>query len=70
MFATQWMTSKQNPPTGPQAQQQKVFLWLMPIMFTVFLKNTPSGLQLYILVSNLLSMLQNKIVYGSLNKKS
>ena len=70
MFATQWMTSKQTPPTGPQAQQQKFFLWFMPIVFTMFLRNTPSGLQLYILVSNLLSMLQNKIVYRSLNKKS
>ncbi|MBN1573537.1 MAG: membrane protein insertase YidC [Deltaproteobacteria bacterium] len=52
-------------PTGADPTQQKIML-MMPIVFTVIFLNLPSGLVLYFLVSNILSIAQqlvtNKIV--------
>lgn len=52
-------------PTSADPTQQKVML-LMPVIFTVIFLNLPSGLVLYFLVSNILSIAQqlvtNKIV--------
>jgi YidC/Oxa1 family membrane protein insertase len=52
-------------PTSADPTQQKVML-MMPIVFTVIFLNLPSGLVLYFLISNILSIAQqlvtNKIV--------
>lgn len=52
MFIQQKMT-----PTGGDPRQEKMML-LMPVIFTVFFINFPSGLVLYWLVNNVLSIVQ------------
>jgi len=53
MFAQQKMT-----PTATDSQQAKMMLYIMPVMFTVFMLFLPAGLNLYILVNTLLSLVQ------------
>lgn len=52
MLAQQWMT-----PSAGDPQQQKVMM-IMPIMFTFMFVNFPSGLVLYWLVNNILTIIQ------------
>jgi YidC/Oxa1 family membrane protein insertase len=54
MGATMFIQQKMTPTAGDPAQA-KMFL-LMPVMFTFFFLNFPSGLVLYWLVNNLLSI--------------
>jgi len=60
MFIQQRLT-----PTTMDSAQAKMMQYMMPIMFTVFMLFLPSGLNLYILVNTLLSMVQQ----GYLRKK-
>jgi YidC/Oxa1 family membrane protein insertase len=53
MFVQQKMT-----PTSMDSSQAKMMLYVMPVMFTVFMLFLPSGLNLYIFVNTLLSMMQ------------
>jgi YidC/Oxa1 family membrane protein insertase len=70
MSATQFITQKQlmvkNLPPGsennPYMKQQKVMMYLFPIMFAVFGINFPVGVLLYWLVSNTWSMGQQLFV--------
>jgi YidC/Oxa1 family membrane protein insertase len=70
MSATQFITQKQlmvkNLPPGaennPYMKQQKVMMYLFPIMFAVFGINFPVGVLLYWLVSNSWSMGQQLFV--------
>jgi YidC/Oxa1 family membrane protein insertase len=43
-------------PTPQDSQQQKMMLYMMPIMFTAFTLFVPSGLTLYILTNTVLAM--------------
>ena len=52
MFIQQKMT-----PSGGDPRQEQIML-IMPVMFTVFFVNFPSGLVLYWLVNNVLSIAQ------------
>lgn len=52
MFVQQWMT----PSAGDPAQQR--VMMIMPLMFTFMFVNFPSGLALYWLVNNLLTIAQ------------
>jgi YidC/Oxa1 family membrane protein insertase len=52
MFGQQWMT----PTTGDPAQQR--IMLLMPLMFTFMFVNFPSGLSLYWLINNVLTIAQ------------
>jgi YidC/Oxa1 family membrane protein insertase len=52
MFVQQWMT-----PTAGDPTQQKAMM-IMPLMFTFMFVNFPSGLALYWLVNNLLTIAQ------------
>ncbi len=52
MFVQQWMT----PTAGDPAQQR--MMMLMPALFTVMFLNVPSGLVLYWLVNNVLTIAQ------------
>jgi len=58
MFVQQKMT-----PTTADSQQAKMMLYFMPAMFTVFMLMLPSGLNLYILVSTILTIIQQKFMY-------
>jgi YidC/Oxa1 family membrane protein insertase len=56
MFVQQWMT-----PTAGDPNQRRMMM-LMPIMFTVMFINFPSGLTIYWLVNNILSIAQQYLV--------
>jgi YidC/Oxa1 family membrane protein insertase len=56
MFLQTWLT----PMTG-DPMQRKIFL-IMPIFFGYFFKEMPSGLVLYWLVQNILTIIQQLIM--------
>ncbi len=60
MGASMWAMQKLNPPP-PDPMQAKIMEWL-PIVFTFFFLWFPSGLVLYWLVNNLLSMAQQYVI--------
>ncbi|HOJ12903.1 MAG TPA: membrane protein insertase YidC [Deltaproteobacteria bacterium] len=60
MGLTQFVLQKMTPATGDPTQQ-KVML-MMPIVFTFLFLNFPSGLVIYWLVSNLLSIVQQAYI--------
>ncbi len=62
MGLAMFLNMKLTPSTSMDPAQQKVMM-LMPIMFTFFMVNLPSGLTLYILVSTIVGMLQQLFVY-------
>jgi len=49
-------------PSTMDATQQKIFL-LMPVVFTVLFLNFPSGLVIYWLVNNLLTIAQQFYIH-------
>jgi len=57
MFWQQWMT----PSTGGDPAQQRVML-IMPVIFTFMFINFPSGLTLYWLVNNILTIAQQYVI--------
>jgi YidC/Oxa1 family membrane protein insertase len=60
MGATMYFQQKLNPPP-PDPMQAKIMQWL-PVMFTFFFLWFPSGLVLYYVVNNLLSIVQQYII--------
>jgi YidC/Oxa1 family membrane protein insertase len=50
------------------AGQQKMMMWMMPVVLTFISTKWPSGLLLYWVVTNILSMLQQKIVNREVQK--
>jgi YidC/Oxa1 family membrane protein insertase len=66
MFAQQKLSAQVAPPGS--AGQQKLMLWLFPIMLTVMSFQWPSGLLLYWVVTNLLSIWQQRMVNRSIKK--
>ena len=64
MFIMQRMT----PMTVQDPMQQKMMQY-MPVIFTVFFFWFPSGLVLYWFISNVISIVQMKIIFSGLDKK-
>ncbi|MDP2917126.1 MAG: YidC/Oxa1 family membrane protein insertase [Dehalococcoidia bacterium] len=65
--ASMWVQQKMVTPhaTDPrQAAQARMMLWMMPIMFTFFSLSFPSGLALYWVVSNIISIVMQYYVTG------
>ena len=62
MGLAMYLNMKLTPTTTTDPAQQKVMM-LMPVMFSIFMINLPSGLTLYILVSTIVGMLQQLFVY-------
>lgn len=60
MGASMFIQQKMSPPPGDPTQAR--MMMLMPIFFTVIFINFPSGLVLYWLVNNILSMVQQNYV--------
>jgi len=58
MLAQQWMTPMQGDPT------QRRMMMFMPVIFTAMFLNFPSGLVLYWLVNNVISVAQQYAVLG------
>ena len=60
------LSTKMMPTSGPvQNPQQKLMMNLMPVIFSVFCYNVASGLNLYILTSTLLGIVQNYFIHVS-----
>ena len=66
--ASMFLMQKLQPMTVTDPMQQKMMTW-MPVMFSVFFIWFPSGLVMYWLVSNLISIAQMLIIYKGMEKK-
>ncbi|XKM13912.1 membrane protein insertase YidC [Orbaceae bacterium ac157xtp] len=68
MGATMFLIQKMSPTAVADPMQQKIMTY-MPLIFTVFFLWFPSGLVLYYTVSNLFTIIQQRIIYWELEKK-
>lgn len=68
MGASMFLIQKMSPTTVTDPMQQKIMTF-MPVVFTFFFLFFPSGLVLYWLVSNVVTLLQQTLIYKSLEKK-
>ncbi|KTF10910.1 membrane protein insertase YidC [Pseudoalteromonas sp. H105] len=66
--ASMFITQKLQPMTVTDPMQQKMMTY-MPVIFSVFFLWFPSGLVLYWLVSNLISIAQMLYIYRGMEKK-
>ena len=67
MGISMFIMQKMQPVTVQDPMQQKIMQY-MPVMFTVFFFFFPSGLVLYWLVSNIISIIQMKIIFSGIEK--
>jgi len=67
-----WLQTKYTPKppatTPEQLQQQKMMQW-MTLLFPVFLYNGPAGLNLYILTSTTIGIIESKIIRKHIREK-
>jgi YidC/Oxa1 family membrane protein insertase len=68
MGVSMFFIQKMSPTTGQDPMQQKVMKF-MPIIFTGFFVMFPAGLVLYWLMSNIVTLVQQTIIYRSFEKK-
>ncbi|HGS4829605.1 TPA: membrane protein insertase YidC [Vibrio cholerae] len=68
MGASMFVIQKMSPTTITDPMQQKIMTF-MPMMFTFFFLWFPSGLVLYWLVSNIVTLIQQTLIYKALEKK-
>jgi YidC/Oxa1 family membrane protein insertase len=68
MGVSMFIMQKMQPMTVQDPMQQKIMQY-MPVMFTIFFFWFPSGLVLYWLVSNVISIIQMKIIFSGIEKK-
>jgi len=68
MGASMFLMSKMQPSMSTDPMQQKM-MQFMPVIFTVFFLWFPSGLVLYWVTSNIVTLIQQSIIYKNLEKK-
>ncbi|WP_261816343.1 membrane protein insertase YidC [Vibrio gallicus] len=68
MGASMFLIQRMSPTTVTDPMQQKIMTF-MPVMFTFFFLWFPSGLVLYWLVSNIVTLIQQTLIYKGLEKK-
>ena len=69
MGATMILQQKVSGQMATQAAgQQKLMMWILPVVLTFISIEWPAGLLLYWVVTNLLSMVQQKIVNREIQK--
>lgn len=68
MGGSMFLLQKMSPTPVADPMQQKVMTF-MPVLFTVFFLFFPSGLVLYWLASNLITITQQWLIYRNLEKK-
>ena len=66
--ASMWMLQKLQPTTMTDPMQQKIMQW-MPVAMSVFFIWFPAGLVLYWFISNVITLVQAKIIYASMEKR-
>jgi YidC/Oxa1 family membrane protein insertase len=64
-----WLLQKLQPTTITDPMQQKIMQW-MPVAMSLFFFIFPAGLVLYWLVSNIITLIQAKIIYASIDKQA
>lgn len=62
-------TQTTQAQTGQNATQMKIMMYGMPILFFFILYNSPSGLLVYWIASNVLTIVQQVITNGIMHKK-
>ncbi len=67
MGASMFIMQKMQPVTVQDPMQQKMMQY-MPVIFTVFFLWFPSGLVLYWFISNVISIVQMKIIFKGMEK--
>lgn len=68
MGISMFVMQKMTPMTVTDPMQQKMMQY-MPLIFTIFFFWFPSGLVLYWFISNVISIIQMKIIFSGLDKK-
>jgi YidC/Oxa1 family membrane protein insertase len=61
--------SQQAAPTPEAAQQQKIMMLMMPLMFPLMLYNSPSGLNLYIMASVFGGVIEQYVIKKHIREK-
>ncbi|MZI93834.1 membrane protein insertase YidC [Vibrio sp. CAIM 722] len=68
MGVSMFMIQKMSPSTVTDPMQQKIMTF-MPVVFSAFFLFFPSGLVLYYLMSNIVTLVQQTMIYKALEKK-
>jgi len=68
MGVSMYVMQKMQPMTIQDPMQQKIMQY-MPVVFSIFMAWFPSGLVLYWLVSNLISIAQMKVIFAGIAKQ-
>lgn len=66
--ASMYLLQKLQPMTIQDPMQQKI-MQFMPVFMSIFFLWFPSGLVLYWLISNVITLIQAKIIYSSMEKR-
>lgn len=69
MGITMYFIQKITPSTITDPLQKKIMIY-MPVFFTIFFLWFPAGLVLYYIVSNLVTILQQHLIYRALKKQN
>jgi YidC/Oxa1 family membrane protein insertase len=62
LVVSQLITQRMMPQVGMDPAQQKMMNWMMPLMMGFFFFNLAAGLNLYYVVYNLFSMVQQSVI--------
>lgn len=68
--ATYFLQQKLMPMQGGDPAQQKMMMYFMPALFTVFMLFLPAGLGVYMFTNSVLAIAQQQIVERQVKKKS
>jgi YidC/Oxa1 family membrane protein insertase len=68
--ATYFLQQKLMPMQGGDPAQQKMMMYFMPAMFTVFMLFLPSGLGVYMFTNSVLAIVQQQIVERQVKRSS
>lgn len=68
MGASMWYMSKLQPSMSADPMQQKM-MQIMPVIFTFFFVFFPSGLVLYWVVSNIVTLMQQMYIYRQIDNE-
>lgn len=66
--AVTWLQMKLTPQAGTDPVQQKMMMYMMPVMFTFFMWSLPAGLVVYIFTSTLMGILQQWLLKRAMTK--
>ncbi|ARC54139.1 membrane protein insertase YidC [Candidatus Riesia pediculicola] len=69
MGCTMYFIQKMSPNTNTSELSREKIINYIPIFFTIFFLWFPSGLVLYYIISNLVTIIQQKAIYRFLKKK-